>query len=97
MPADDVTIMVAETPLGDIVGCWTVGPILVLEGLWVREDYRKKSTLFRLFHGMIGKLKAIGVPLVFSIVQTPEMARLAAHGGFEPIQGQIIMLQLGEQ
>lgn len=97
LPAADVMVVVAEDDQKDIIGVWTAGPVVVLEGLWVREDYRKKSALFRIFHFMVDRLKALNIPYVFSLVQTPEMARLAAHGGFKPLEGQLIVLDLGDK
>jgi len=97
LPAPEVLVVVAEDDHGDIIGVWTAGPIIVLEGLWVREDHQKKSALYRMFHFMVEQLKAIGVPVVYSIVQTPDMHRLAAHGGFQPIDGQLIALNLGDK
>tara|TARA_R110000868_G_scaffold368235_1_gene631292 strand:+ start:1092 stop:1451 length:360 start_codon:yes stop_codon:yes gene_type:complete len=96
LPGEDVTVVVAEDN-NEIVGVWTAGPILVLEGLWVREDHQKKTALFRIFSFMIDRLKALKIPWVYSIVQTPEMAQLAAHGGFQPLEGQLIVLNLGDK
>lgn len=96
LPGEDVMVVVAEDN-NEIVGVWTAGPILVLEGLWVREDHQKKTALFRIFNYMIDRLKSLGIPQVYSIVQTPEMVQLAAHGGFKSIDGQLIALDLGDK
>lgn len=94
LPAPDVMVLVAEDE-GDIVGVWSAGPIMMLEGLWVREDHRKTTkTLWKLLNGMVGRLKAFQVPFAYSIVQTTSVLRLAEHAGFKPVEGQFIMLNL---
>ncbi len=96
LPSPDVLVVVAEDDKNDIVGVWTAGPIMVLEGLWVHPDHQKKTALYRIFDFMIKHLRGLGIPAVFSIVQTEEMAQLAAHGGFKPLDGQLIVLNLGD-
>lgn len=96
LPGEDVMVVVAEDN-DEIVGVWTAGPILVLEGLWVREDHQKKTALYRIYSFMLERLKSLGVSFIYSIVQTPEMAQLAAHGGFKPLEGQLIVLDLGDK
>jgi hypothetical protein len=90
LPADDVIVMVAEDASGAIVGTWSVGPILVAEGLWVADEHQKGTALGKLYAGTLQRLSDIGVHSVYSIVQTPEMLALATHGGFEPIPGQLV-------
>ncbi len=97
LPSPDVMIMVAENEDGVIVGHWTAGTILMLEGLWVNEAYRKPSSvLWRLFTGMIDKLEEDGIPDVHTIVQTDEMLELAQHGGFKVIPGHFLIKRLEE-
>jgi hypothetical protein len=89
MPPEDVTIFVVERD-GEIVGHWSAGPIIVLEGLWVAEEHQKTTALGKLYAAMITHLANIGLPSVYSIVQTKEMLDLARHGGFEEIDGRLV-------
>lgn len=96
LPAGDVKVMVAEDENGDIVGVWSAGLIVCLEGLWVAEEHRKKNTLWKLFYGMMAALRSEQIDIVYSLVQTDEMLKLAEHGGFKEIPGHFIVKSLDE-
>lgn len=94
LPSGDVTIMVAEDPNGEIVGVWTAGLVVMAEGLWVDEQYRKKRTLWDLFHQMQDNLRDKGVERLYSLVQDEATLKLAEHGGFSHIPGYFIGKEL---
>lgn len=90
-------IVVVENEDGDIVGVWSAMTAVWVEGLWVAEPYRKKSTVAgRLLAGMKGMLQYFGVRQCFTFTQTEYVAGLAMKAGFEPLPGQTFVLQLDE-
>jgi hypothetical protein len=40
-------VLVVEDDAGEIVGCWGCYSILHVEGIWIREDHRKKGSVGR--------------------------------------------------
>jgi N-acetylglutamate synthase-like GNAT family acetyltransferase len=86
--------MVAENPEGEIVGTWEAIAPVVLEGLWVREDYRKTMVLGKIFISMKSLLRSMNISRAFTLVQTPDVKALAEKGGFEMIPGEFCMLDL---
>lgn len=97
LPAEDVLVKIAEDDKGEIVGVWTAGPVVFLEGLWIREDYRKTTVLGRMFASMKSTLKDIGIPSVFTLSQSDEITQLAQHGGFNEVPAKLLMLQVKDQ
>jgi hypothetical protein len=87
-------ILVAELPSGEIVGTWEAVAPVILEGLWVREDYHKTSVLPRLFETMKSTLRNMNIDRAYTLVQTPDVKALAEHGGFEMIPGDLCVLNL---
>lgn len=67
----------------EIVGTMAVIVLPILEGVWVKEDYRKTAAFGRLWKGMQKLLKTMDIHSVAGFVQTPEMVALAATAGFD--------------
>jgi hypothetical protein len=80
-------ILVAENEAGEIVGTFGVLLVPLLEGLWVREDYRKTTTFGRLWNGMQQFLKRCGFEHVAGFVETADMKNLAEKAGFTTLEG----------
>jgi len=91
---DTSIILVAETPAGEIVGTWEAVAPVILEGLWVREDYRKTTVLGRMFQTMKDTLRNMHIDRAYTLVQSPEVKDLAEKGGFEMIPGDLCVLDL---
>lgn len=87
-------VLVAED--GDeIVGVWCAGTFVVLEGLWVKEEYRKTTfTAAKLLVGMKALLRALGIPQVVTLVQTEYVKKLAEKAGFNKVDGEVMELKL---
>ena len=47
MPLEHTMVLVVEDDAGEIVGCWGCYSILHVEGIWIREDHRKKGSVGR--------------------------------------------------
>jgi len=47
MPPAHTMVLVVEDDEGQIVGCWGCYSILHVEGLWIREDHRRKGSVGR--------------------------------------------------
>lgn len=95
LPDPDASIiLVAETPEGEIVGTWEAVAPIVLEGLWIHENYRNGITAGKLLREMKSQLNALGIPQAFTLVQSPEVKDLAVKAGFTVLPGELCMLQL---
>lgn len=94
LPNPDTSVIFVVEVDDQIVGTWEAVTPIVLEGLWIREDYQKTTACGRLYYAMTSFLKSINVDRVYTLVQTPEVKDLAQHGGFEVIPGDFLMLDL---
>lgn len=94
LPNPDTSVIFVVEDAGEIVGTWEAVTPIVLEGLWVREDFQKTTACGRLYHAMVSFLKSLGVDRTYTLVQTPEVLELAQHGGFEIVPGDFLMLDL---
>jgi len=90
-------IVVAETSDGSIVGVWGAFTPVVLDGLWIHEDYRHTSVAAKLLITMKDFLLSIKIPKAFTFTSIPEVEKLAQHAGFVPIAGNILMMPLLEE
>lgn len=89
------TVLVAENSSGEIVGTWMFAPIAFLEGMWVREDYRRKSSVgARLVKAMKTLLLQWGVPTTYTVVQSKDVQDLAERVGFSPVPAQLMCLTM---
>jgi hypothetical protein len=86
-------ILVAEDE-GEIVGTWGVVFAPVLEGFWVAPAYRKKSAAAKMWFLMKQTLTNWVIPQALTLVQTEDVADLAEHAGFEPLDGILYSLNL---
>lgn len=79
---EDTRVVVVEDDAGEILATWMVVRTVHVEGVWVREDYRKRSTrLVRLlFQGMYAAARAFGVRNVWTSAGSPEVERLLEKG-----------------
>lgn len=88
-PADGAMILVVEHE-DKIVGSFVALNIITLEGLNVHPDYHGNPNVARrLFVGMIQSLKALGVKATCALVTKPDIAALATHAGFTPLEGTV--------
>ncbi len=90
---DTCIILVAEVE-GEIVGTWEAIAPVILEGFWVREDYRKSLAAGKMFLTMKSTLQSMGIDRAYTLVQTADVKSLAEHAGFEMIPGEFCMLNL---
>lgn len=82
------SVIVEETPDGEIVGCWTATTIVLLEGLWRKPEARGVvGSARRLLMGMVGFLRAVGVKTAITVIQAPEVEVLAKKAGFVAVPG----------
>jgi hypothetical protein len=71
-----MTILVEEDGQ-DVVGCWAFAMVAHADGLWIREDHRKKGVVLRrLWRAMKDVAHAHFVTHVLSFVKSDEMTDL---------------------
>lgn len=87
-------VLVEENEAGEIVGCWEATSIILLEGLWRREDQRKSFSAKRLLFGMIEFLRDRRVKTAITVVQNAEVRALAEKAGFVHLPGTLHLLTL---
>lgn len=78
-----------------IVGCWMAKNTVILEGLYLNPEERHlaPSARHHLF-SMIGALQERGVTEVITLIQSPEVLRLAPKAGFVELPGSVHLLKL---
>lgn len=91
---DTSVIFVIESAEGEIVGTWEAITPVILEGLWLRDDYRRTTAMGRLLSEMKSFLRSIHVDKAFTLVQTSDVLELAHKAGFETIPGEFLVLDL---
>lgn len=75
---------------GEVVSTWFIYMPVHIEGLWIREDYRKsKSVIRRMTDGIKSWLEENGVSSCYAVIMdsTPQMHRFARWFGGEPVGG----------
>lgn len=83
-----VVIIAAETDEGEIVGTWSLVFAPFLEGYWVKEPYRRRTSVaYRILMAMKKFLKGFGVDHAMTIVSDPYVLQLAERTGFELFDG----------
>lgn len=97
LPDPNFTIVFVVEDEGLIVGTWSALTPVVLEGLWLRESYRKTTAAGRLLVEMKQFLIDGGITAAYTLVQTPEVLALAEKAGFERLDGDFCMLKLEGQ
>ncbi len=81
-------VLVEENRQGEIVGTWMITSVMLLEGLWRREDVRGEVTGARhLLFGMLGLLKDREIKTAITVIQDDLVAELAQKVGFQPLPG----------
>lgn len=88
------TVLVVETPLGEIVGTWIAITAVHLEGLWVDPAHRGTSVASRLLKGMTSILQEAGILASFTLISDPQVAALASKAGFTRYPADTWVLQL---
>lgn len=82
------TVLVAENELGEITGTWMLTSIMLLEGLWRREDCRGDAIgAKRLLFGMVGLLQDRQIKSAITVIQDPTVKELARKVGFVEVPG----------
>lgn len=80
-------VVVEETELGRLVGCWMVTSIMLLEGLYRDPDVRKSFSAKGLLVGMLNHLRVREVKTAITVITDPEVEALAIKAGFVEIPG----------
>lgn len=81
-------IIVLETPDGEIVGCWEMTTLALLEGLYLREDWRgSHAAAKRLLLGMLELLDRYQIKTALTVIQDPKVMELAKTAGFTAMEG----------
>jgi hypothetical protein len=76
-------ILVVETPDGTLAGFWIAMNVVMLEGLYILPEHRKKvGVAKRLLGGMLSLLDTCGVTTAFTLTVDPLVTRLAERHGF---------------
>lgn len=82
------SVIVLENEAGEIIGCWMTTPIMLLEGLWLREDQRGNRRSGReLLQGMLQFLQEYQVKTAITVIQEPEIEVIAKKTKFEAVPG----------
>lgn len=88
-------VVIAETDEGRIVGTWCLVFAPFLEGMWVDEEYRNRSTagwrLVKFMKGLLAKWKA---PNVYTAVETKEVQGFAERVGFNALPATLMKLEI---
>ncbi len=89
----DRVIVVEE---GDrIVGCWTLVPVVHVEGIWIADDYRRTGNVARRLLAGVKELGgAMGAKAVITSAYTDEIAGLANRLGAAVLPGDHFVLDL---
>lgn len=81
-------VLVEENRAGEIVGTWMLTSVMLLEGLWRREDVRGDAVGARhLLFGMLGLLKDREIKTAITVIQDEMVAELARKVGFQVLPG----------
>lgn len=94
LPNPDTSVIFVVESEGQIVGTWEAITPVILEGLWIREDFRRTTAMGRLLNEMKSFLRGINIDKAFTLVQTSDVLELAHKAGFETIPGDFLMLDL---
>lgn len=81
-----VRVLVVEDDEGHLLGCWSLTAVLHAEGVWVREEERKRGAVHRrLLHGMRELVAQLGADGVWTGADTEEIATLIQRLGGQPM------------
>lgn len=81
LPADARVIVVEDD--GEIVGCWSLFPLVHVEGVWIDPKHRGGSVARRLLSRMRAEARDMGARTVQTAAVTKEVEDLALRiGGF---------------
>jgi N-acyl-L-homoserine lactone synthetase len=82
---------------GQIVGCWTLIPVLHAEGIWIHRDQQKRGNVARrLLTAMKAEAQSMGAQAVVTSSLTEEIADLAVRLGAEVLPGTHFVLPIGK-
>lgn len=85
-PPAAVKVLVVEDDDGQLLGCWTLTTVLHAEGVWVRDDARRRGGVHRrLLHGMQELVAQMGANGVWTGADSEEVAALIMRLGGQPI------------
>lgn len=89
-PPDSLVIVVEREGDQAIVGRWMAYNIVVLEGLAIDPAYQHFPRVAGgLLNRMMDELRTREIPAVLTLIQTPEVERLAEHAGFVQVPGTV--------
>ncbi len=94
LPAD-TQVIVVEDDRHSIIGAWALVRVLHVEGVWVREDHRKRGAVARqLLRTMTKAARGLGAETVVTGALTDEVRRLIAGLGGARLPGDQYVLPL---
>jgi hypothetical protein len=80
-------VVVVEDGL-DIVGCWTLMPILHVECLYIAPSHRRRSSVGRrLWRGMCELVHQLGSQAVWTAAMSDDIRQLLDHAGAVKVAG----------
>ncbi len=95
-PAVDEVIVIEED--GAIVGTWSFKIVPHVEGLWIADDHRGKSSVARkLFLAMRAHARSRGAEVVMTGAASNDVKELLAHVGAEPLPDQFLWYLTGKE
>lgn len=91
---DGARVLVVEDE-GRIVGCWSVIPMLHVDGLWIHPVHRAHGGVFRrLLSGMRRFVADAGCRAAWTAALTPEIVDLIERWGGQELPGRHFLLPL---
>lgn len=95
LPAPEHAVMLVVEEDAQIIGVWMAMNVVLLEGLYISEEYRHKSGVARrLFHGMISLLQGRGIRSALAYTPHPAVAAMAEKAGFTKVDGELYLLSV---
>lgn len=80
---------------GRIVGCWSVLPMLHVDGLWIHPVHRSRGGVFRrLLTGMRGFVADAGCRAAWTAALQPDIVDLITRWGGQELPGRHFLLPL---
>jgi hypothetical protein len=97
LPRDNATVLVIEE--GDmILGCWSVFPVLHVEGVWIHPEHRGKGRVAaNLWRAMSRLVHRLGGRSAVTHSRTPEITQLITRRGAKPLDGTAFVLPFSER
>jgi N-acetylglutamate synthase-like GNAT family acetyltransferase len=90
-------VIVVEDETGRVVGCWTLIPVVHVEGIFIHRDERNRGNVARrLLTAMKAEAAAMGAQAVVTSSLTDDIAAFAMRLGAEVLPGTHFVLPIGK-